>query len=89
MTTQSWSHPWYIRLWQRCTLWSITVEGEIAWWASDDIHHRTRKIDAEVRLPKWLFKPICWLTKEGHSDYYGECVFCAKAMSGRKLARRG
>lgn len=80
------SRPWHLRLWSRMVHWSITVEGEMVWWCGDDDHHRTRKLDFEVRWPKWIFRPICWMT-DGHSDYYGECVCCAKAMSGRKVAR--
>lgn len=78
--------PWHHRLWFRMVHWSIAVEGEIVWWCGDDTHQRTRKLDFEIRWPKWIFRPICWLG-DGHSDYYGECVRCAKPMSGKKLRR--
>jgi hypothetical protein len=76
-------HPWYIRFWQRCMAWSITLEGELVWWSSDDIRLRKRRLDHELRLSRALFRPICWLSKDGHSDYYGYCVVCDLPMSVR------
>lgn len=78
------THPWYIRFWQRMTLWSMTVEGEMVWWCGDDDHHRTRKLDFEIRWPRWVFRPICWLIKDGHGEHYGCCVICEKPMSKRR-----
>ena len=62
-------------------LWSITIEGEIVWWAADDIHLRKRKLNMEVRPPKWLWRPFC-LLRGRHEQYYRECVYCGKSMKG-------
>ena len=66
--------------WRITALWSITVDGEITWWVSDDIHHRERKIDAQIRVPRILWRPYCWWMG-GHDWYYRYCIFCETPFS--------
>lgn len=68
-----------LRFWQHYTSWSITAEGEITWWAGDDIHLRKRKLDHEIQLPKWAWRPYCWY-RDRHDNYYGACVYCDKIL---------
>ncbi len=55
------------------SLWSITFESTLTWWATDDYHLRPRKFDWEIQLPRWPWRFFC---RGRHADYYGECVFC-------------
>lgn len=76
-------HPRLHTLWLRCVQWSICVEAkiEVTYFSGDDIHERERayKIDWEIQIPRWLWRPYCWLF--GHSDdSYGSCVVCEKRL---------
>lgn len=72
-------HPRLLRLWQRYVAWSVTLDGKLTWWASDDIHVRERKLDSEVLLPKWAWRPYCWIY--GHEPHYSECVTCSQPLA--------
>lgn len=74
-------HPRLTKFWQKYALWSLILEGTLTWWCSDDTHHRERKLDHEIRLPKILWRPYCW--KYGHEPYYNGCVTCDKALTSR------
>ncbi len=77
-------HPWHVRLWQSYVAWSITVEGEIVWWSTDDVSFRKRKVAFEVNLPRRVWDIYC-LLRGGHEEHYGECVFCQTPMDEREL----
>lgn len=72
-------HPWPVRLWQRYVAWALSVQGEIVWFATDDVSQRTRKVDVEVQLPRRVWALYC-LLRGGHQEHYGECVFCTHPM---------
>jgi len=79
-------------LWLTTLCWSITIEGEINWWCRDDDHHRTRKLDYELRVPRWPWRLYCWWAGR-HSESYGSCVFCETPILDspyyrHKVARR-
>ena len=75
-------HPKLVRIWQRLDLWSITLEGELVWWCSDDVRLRKRKLDHEIRFPKWIWRPYCWIYEHepyGYKHRRG-CITCGKRM---------
>lgn len=75
-----WLWPILDRLWKITLLWSITVDGSVTWWCSDDIHQRERKLDYELRVPRWPWRLYCW--HRGHHDPdYRSCVFCEERCS--------
>lgn len=67
------------KIWLGAQQWSITLEGTLTWWSADDIHQRERKLDHELRLPKWIWRWYCWL-RGTHDQYYSECVYCGHPM---------
>lgn len=71
------------RFWLGWAVWSITLDGTITWWSTDDVSFRERKVDAEIQLPRWPWRVFC---RGQHSDYYGECVFCKAPMPGSPYA---
>lgn len=68
-----------LQLWQRMGLWAITVEGTVTWWCGDDVRQRDRKLDVEIRWPKWIWRPYCWWRGQ-HDQHYAECIYCGTAM---------
>ena len=71
--------PLFNWFWAITSLWSMTLEGNLTWWCKDDIHHRERKLDYELRVPRLPWRLYCWW--RGHCDeYYGYCIFCERKM---------
>lgn len=80
-------HSRRVRFWQRVTAACLNVEATFTWFHSDDVGETVRKIDRDLEMPDWVWRPYCLLRRHHRpdgaprfSDGYSACVYCRKMI---------